>query len=70
MKIVRTIVEGACGAMPDCPELHETDDGGGIARGYKVPPNIRAQLSMPENEDAVYLPPAMMSAIRGALGRA
>jgi hypothetical protein len=70
MKIVRTIAEGPCGAMPDCPEFHETDDGGGIARGYKIPANIRAQLSMPEHEDAVCLPPAMMSAIRGALGGA
>lgn len=69
MKIVRTIAN-PCGAAPDCPELHETDDGGGIARGYKIPAHIRAQLSMPGNEDAVYLPPNMMAAMRAALGGA
>lgn len=36
MKIIKTIAEDPCGAAPDCPEFLETDDGGGIARGYKV----------------------------------
>jgi hypothetical protein len=68
MKVVRTIVDDPCGAGPDCPEFLETDDGGGIARGYKIPDEVRAYLSMPGNEDAVYWPPTMMNALRSALG--
>ena len=67
MKIIRTIAEDPCGAAPDCPEFLETDDGGGIARGYKVPDEVRACLAMPGHEDAVYWPPTMMTALRGAL---
>jgi hypothetical protein len=70
MKIVKTIVNDACGAGPDCPQFLETDDGGGIARGYKIPDDIRAYLALPGNEDAVYWPPTMMDALRGALGGA
>lgn len=70
MKIVRTIAEDFCGQAPDCPEFLETDDGGGIARGYKIPADIRTHLAMPGDEDAVYLPPTMMVALRAALGGA
>jgi hypothetical protein len=69
MKITRMLVQG-CGAGDDCPELHETDDGGGVMRGYRIPAHIRAQLAMPGNEDAVYLPPSMMADLRAALGGA
>jgi hypothetical protein len=66
MKITRLVAKD-CGAGDDCPELHETDDGGGVMRGFTIPPHIRDQLRMPDGEDAVYLPPTMMALLRAAI---
>lgn len=67
MKIVRRLAGGPCGAADDCAEVSELEDGSGLARGYKLDVAARATLAMPDNEDAIVLPPAVMEELRRAL---
>jgi hypothetical protein len=64
MKIVKSVAKHCSGAL-DCPEIYELEDGTVLARGYKPDADTRSQLNLPDNEDIVVLPAAILQALRG-----
>jgi hypothetical protein len=54
----------------DSPTLYDTDEGQYVIQGFTVTdPEIRAQLNLPEGEEAIRVPKALMNYLpKGAHG--
>ena len=65
MKLKRVGGENNCGSG-SCPNVFETDRGTYVVQGYKVEHDVRAEIALAANEDAVEIPKDLIDKIMAA----
>jgi hypothetical protein len=68
-KQVRTVFRDCGGCGCGCPSVHTLPDGKVVLQGYKLTdPAVRAELGIPEGEDAVVISAEQAAKFGSALG--